>query len=228
MTGKQLVSDLKCPIEVVDSRLVTIALGLVGMAAARAAKAGKDMHEVMDHINQVIPAIHAYGVLDTLKYIAKGGRLGQAVTRLGSALPVKPILNIKDGVISPVGVARTRTKGIENLLERVRAVRNVEEVGISHSTSEDELGSFIEKLKAILPNIKPTIAKLGPALGAHGGPGTILVAMRQELGKTDADLGTGKKQMSLPSMQSIRDGIMQHLPKDTSHPFIYQCEAAQV
>ncbi|MGD0354915.1 MAG: DegV family protein [Dehalococcoidia bacterium] len=229
LRGRQLVQDMKCPIEVVDSRLVTIALGLLGMAAARAAQAGKDMHEVREQINQLIPAIQAYGVLDTLKYIAKGGRLGPAVSKLGSVLPVKPILNIKDGVIAPVGLARTRAKGIESLLDRIRSVRNVEEVGISHSTSEDELGSFIEKLKAILPNIKPpTISKLGPALGAHGGPGAILVAMRQELGKTDADLGAGKKQMSLPSMQSIRDGIMQHLPKDTGHPFIYQSQAAQV
>jgi DegV family protein with EDD domain len=228
LTGKQLVSDLKCPIEVVDSRLVTIALGLVGITAARAARAGKNMHEVMEQINQVIPAVRAYGLLDTLKYIAKGGRLGQAVTRLGSALPVKPLLVIKDGVLSPVGVSRTRAKGIDSLLDHIRSVRNVEEVGISHSTSEDELGSFLEKLKAVLPNIKPTIAKLGPALGAHGGPGAILVAMRQELGKTDADLGTGRKQMTLPSMQSIREGIMQHMPKDTSHPFSYQCKAAQV
>jgi DegV family protein with EDD domain len=228
LRGRQLVSDMGCPIEVVDSRLVTIALGLLSMAAARAAKAGKDMHEVREHINQLIPAIHAYGILDTLKYIAKGGRLGPAVSRLGSVLPVKPMLIIKDGMVSPIGIARTRSKSVEDLLERVRSWRNVEEVGISHSSGEDEIGSFIEKLKAILPNIKPTIAKLGPALGAHGGPGTILVAMRQELGKTDADLAVGKKQMSLPTMQSIKEGIRQRLPKDTSHPFIYQCEAAQV
>jgi DegV family protein with EDD domain len=228
LRGRQLVADMKCPIEVVDSRLVTIALGLLGMAAARAARAGKNMHEVMEHINQVIPSIRAYGVLDTLKYIAKGGRLGPAVSRLGSVLPVKPMLIIKDGMVSPIGMARTRSKSVEDLLERVRSVHNIEEVGISHSSGEDEIGSFIEKVKAILPNIKPTIAKLGPALGAHGGPGTILIAMRQELGKTDADLEAVKKQMSLPSMQSIRDGIRQHLPKDMSHPFVYQPEVAQV
>ncbi len=228
LRGRQMVSDMKCPVEVVDSRLVTIPLYLLGVAAARAASAGKNMHEMREYINQLIPAIHAYGVLDTLRYIAKGGRLGQAVTRIGSVLPVKPMLAIKDGVVSPIGMARTRNKSLEDLLDRVRAWRNVEEVGISHSTSEEEIGSFVDRVKAIFPNIKPTIAKLGPALGAHGGPGSILIAMRQELGKTDADLAAVKKPISLPSIQSIREGIMQHLPKDTSHPFVYQFEAAQV
>jgi len=186
------------------------------------------MHEMIDHINQLIPSIQAYGVLDTLKYIAKGGRLGPAVSRLGSVLPIKPMLVIKDGAVTPIGMARTRSKSLEDLLERVRAWRNVEEVGISHSSGEDEIGSFLDKIKAIFSHLKPTVAKLGPALGAHGGPGTILIASRQELGKTDADLAIGKKQMSLPSMQSIREGIMQHLPKDMQHPFVYQCEAAQV
>ncbi|MHB8086046.1 MAG: DegV family protein, partial [Dehalococcoidia bacterium] len=226
--GRHLVAEMKCPVEVVDSRLVTIPMGLLGMAAARAARAGKNMHEMMEHINQLIPSIQAYGVLDTLKYIAKGGRLGPAVSRLGSVLPIKPMLVIKDGAVTPIGMARTRSKSVEDLLERVRAWQNVEEVGISHSSGEEEIGSFVDKIKAIFPHIKPTISKLGPALGAHGGPGTILIASRQELGKTDADLAAGKKQMSLPSMQSLREGIRQHLPKDISNPFIYQREAVQV
>jgi len=215
--GKKLISVQKCPIQVVDSRLVTIPVTLVAMAAAKAATAGKSMQDILDHINRLIPAIRSYGMLDTLKYIVKGGRLGKASGLIGSLLPVRPILTIKDGALTPIGVARTRSGAIERLLERLRSVTNVKAIGISHSSPDEEVTSFAGKLKSFLPDIKPTIARLGPAIGTHGGPGTILVAMQQELGKMEADTETGRKKLvSLPSMQSIKDGILQRKQKDTT------------
>jgi DegV family protein with EDD domain len=217
LRGKDLVSTNKCPIEVVDSRLVTIPLALVAMEAARAAAAGKNMNDIKDLLSRLIPAVRAYGILDTLKYIVKGGRLNRASGIVGSLLPVRPILTIKDGSISPVGVSRTRSGAIERLLERLRSVSNVRAVGIAHSSPDEEIASFTDKLKAFVPDIKPMIAKLGPAIGTHGGPGTILVAMQQDLAAVESDTETGRRKIvSLPSLQSIKEGIMQRKQKDVT------------
>jgi DegV family protein with EDD domain len=218
LRGKELVSDKKCPIEVVDSRLVTIPLALLAMAAARVAASGKNMDEIQAYINRLIPAVRAYGILDTLKYIVKGGRLGKASGIVGSLLPIRPILTIKDGTITPVGAARTRSGAIAGLLERLKAIsNNVEAVGIAHSSPDEEMASFADKLKAFLPGIKPMIAKLGPAIGTHGGPGTILVAVQQDPASLEADTEAGRKKfVSLPSIQSIKDGILQRKQKDAN------------
>ena len=218
LQGKELVSNKKCPIEVVDSRLVTIPLALVAMAAARAASAGKNMDEIRDYINRLIPAVRAYGILDTLKYIVKGGRLSRASGIVGSLLPIRPILTIKDGMVTPVGASRTRSGAITGLLDRLKSIsNNVEAVGIAHSSPDEEVASFVDRLKAFLPDIKPTIAKLGPAIGTHGGPGTILVAMQQDITRIEVDADTGRRKFgSLPSMQSIKDGILQRKQKDAN------------
>ena len=213
--ARELVAGKTCPIEVVDSRLVTIPLALVALEAARSAAAGNPMEEVRDLVSRLIPAIRSYGILDTLKYIVKGGRLSKASTLVGSLLPVRPFLTIKDGSVIPVGVARTRSGAVEGLLERLKAVPNVTSVGISHSTSNEELASFTEKLKAFLPDIKPLIIKLGPAIGTHGGPGTILVALQQELAGTASDSEAGRKKLlALPSLQQIKESILQRRQKE--------------
>ncbi|MBN1376197.1 MAG: DegV family protein [Dehalococcoidia bacterium] len=224
LQGKELISNKRCPIEVVDSRLVTIPLALVAVAAARAAAAGKNMDEIRDYINRLIPVVRAYGILDTLKYIVKGGRLGKASGILGSLLPVRPILTIKEGTITPVGAARTRSGAIAGLHERLKSIsHNVEAVGIAHSSQDDELASFVDKLKAFMPDIKPMIAKLGPAIGTHGGPGTILVGVQHSLIKTEADTESKRRKFgTLPSMQSIKEGILQRKQRNADVFSLYK------
>lgn len=220
LRGKELVSNKKCPIEVVDSRLATVGLSLVAMAAGKAAAAGKNMDEIREQINRLIPAVRVYGMLDTIKYIVKGGRLGKASGILGSLLPIRPLLTMKDGLVTPVGASRTRNGAIEGILDRLKSVSNVKVIGIAHSSPDEEIASFADKIKAFLPDIKPMIAKLGPAIGTHGGPGTILVAVQQDI---DREGPTGRKKLvslpslpSMPSMQAIKDGIRQRRQKDTA------------
>ncbi len=219
LKGRELVSGKNCPVEVVDSKLVTIALGLVAIAAAKAARAGKTMQNTLDHVNEVIPCIRVYGFLDSLKYIAKGGRLGRAGPFLSSVLPVKPVLTMKDGSLAPTGVVRTRSKGIERLQELVRSTLHVKEIGIAHSADDQEIKSFIERLKSFLPDIRPTVTQLGPALGVHGGPGAILLAIQRESPAAGAGLEAGERKpaVSLPSLQSIRDSFAQRKSRGSGH-----------
>jgi DegV family protein with EDD domain len=216
MCGRDLVEGTKCRIEVIDSRFTTMALGLISVAAANAARAGKNMQTIIDNINVMIPRMRLYGVLDTLKYIVKGGRLGRISPLFSSMLPVKPLLAMKDGMITPTGVVRTKNKGMDHLVDMVKSTLHIKEIGISHSSADEEVKSFCERVKSILPDIKPTIAKLGPALGVHGGPGAFLIALQQEIGEA---VSGGEKEhkisVQLPSLQSIKESIMQRKPRDS-------------
>jgi len=98
--GKEMI-EKRCPIEVVDSQLITISLGLVNIAAVAVANAGGNLQQVLEEVKQAIPNIHLLGLLDTLKYLLLGGRIGRAKALLGSILNVKPLLTLKDGEVMP-------------------------------------------------------------------------------------------------------------------------------
>ena len=220
--GRSLMENKACPVEIIDSRFVTIALGLITIGAARAAQAGKDMQEIVAQVNALVPCMRVYGILDTLKYVMKGGRLGKAGPIISSILPIKPVLTMKDGTVAPIGAARTRIKAIERLCGLIASVPMVKELGIAHSTTEEELLSFVEKIKSILPDVKPVISKLGPALGVHGGPGSILVGIQQDIKAAAAAIESRERKItfSLPSLQSIKEGLRQRRKEDPGQPFI--------
>ena len=222
MQGRSLMENKGCPVEIIDSRFVTIALGLITIAAARAAQAGKDMQEIVVQVNALVPCMRVYGILDTLKYVMKGGRLGKAGPFISSILPVKPVLTMKNGTVAPIGAARTRIKAIERLCKLIASVPMVQELGIAHSTTEEEMRCFVEKIKSILPGIKPVISKLGPALGVHGGPGSILVGIQQDIKAVAAaiELRERKITFSLPSMQSIKEGLKQRRKEEPGQAFV--------
>jgi DegV family protein with EDD domain len=224
--GRSLMENRACPVEVIDSRFVTIALGLITIAAARAAQAGKGMQETVAQVNELIPCMRVYGILDTLKYVMKGGRLGKAGPIISSILPVKPVLTMKDGKVAPIGAARTRIKAIERLCGLIAAVPMVQELGIAHSTTEEELLSFVEKIKSILPEVKPVIAKLGPALGVHGGPGSILVGIQQDVKAAAAAIESRERKipLSLPSLQSIKERLQQRGKEEGGRPFVLRLD----
>ncbi len=226
--GRDMVENKACPVEIIDSRLVTIALGLITIAAAGAAQAGKSMQEIVAQVNALIPCMRVYGLLDTLKYVMKGGRLGRVGPIIGSVLPVKPVLTMKNGTVTPIGAVRTRAKGIERLCDLITSVPGIQKLGIAHSTSEAEINSFIDRLKSLLPGIDPVVGSLGPALGVHGGPGAILVAIQQDIEAAAAAIEAKERKisLSLPSLQSIKDGLRQRRKEEAGLPFSLRCDGA--
>jgi DegV family protein with EDD domain len=224
--GRSLMENKGCPVEVIDSRFVTIALGLITIGAARAAQAGKDMQEIVTQVNALVPCMRVYGILDTLKYVMKGGRLGKAGPIISSILPIKPVLTMKDGTVAPIGAARTRIKAMERLCGLIASVPMVQELGIAHSTTEEELLSFVEKIKSILPGVKPVIANLGPALGVHGGPGSILVGIQQDIKAAAAAIESRERKipLSLPSLQSIKERLRQRGKEEGGRPFVLRLD----
>jgi len=180
LQGREL-ARAGCRIEVIDSLSVTMGLGLIAMAAARLAEAGEGLQMVMEEIRQAIPNIRLLGVFDTLKYLLRGGRIGRAKALLGSMLNVKPLITMRDGELFPTGQVRTRSKGIERLFDLVKNTLNIQELAIVHSTTPDEADSLRERIGSIFDKKRIHIARLGPALGVHSGPGTLILALREKI-----------------------------------------------
>jgi len=183
LRGRQMVGP-GCRIEVIDSFLVSMGLGLTVMAAARLARAGESLQAVMDEIKQVILQIRMLAVFDTLKYVLLGGRISRARALVGTLLNVKTLLTMRDGELVQAGLARTRGKGVERLFDFAKNALNIQELAIVHSTTPDEASSLRKRIASIVDEGRIHIARLGPALGAHGGPGALIVALREKLSNT--------------------------------------------
>lgn len=179
LQGKELIKK-ECPIEVIDSQIVTMGLGMISIAAAKVANAGGSMQEVVDVVKQMIPRIHLLFTLDTLKYLAKGGRIGKAKALLGSILNVKPILAIKEGEVVPAGQVRSRSKGIDRLFDFVQSASNIQDLAIIYNTTPDEAQTLAERIASIFAKEKIMIARLGPALGVHAGPGALAITFAEK------------------------------------------------
>jgi DegV family protein with EDD domain len=175
-----------CPIEIIDSLAITGGLAMICLAAARAAKAGASMEEVVKIANEAVPEIHFMVLFDTLKYLAKGGRIGKAKGLMGAMLNIKPLIGLKDGEVVPLGKARSYSKGMEQQYEFIeKAVREgeIKELTVMHNTSKDEANALIERIAPMYPREKILTGEIGPILGTHGGPNMLVVAIHGKLTK---------------------------------------------
>ena len=176
LRAKEMVSE-KCPIEVVDSEMVSMGLGLIAIEAANIANSGKDFQQVVKEVKQLIPHTHVWALFDTLKYLAKGGRIGKAKSLLGSVLNIKPILTVKDGEMAPATQARSREKGIGLLYNFASNCTDIKDLSVMYTTTPDEAKILANRLGAIFDRDRIQIARLGSALGVHAGPGALAVAL---------------------------------------------------
>ena len=126
----------------------------------------------------MIPSIHVLGLLDTLKYLALGGRIGKVQALLGSVLSVKPMLIIKNGELVPAGRVRNRTKGINILFDFVKNAVDIQDLAIVYNTTPDEALALAGRMGSIFPEERIRLARLGPALGVHTGPDILFLALR--------------------------------------------------
>lgn len=169
--------EKKCRIEVIDSQTLLMGLGLIVIAAAKAAQAGAKLEQLADLVRRAISRSHVFMLLDTLKYLAKGGRIGKAQAFLGSMLSVKPILTIRDGEVHPVTRMRSRATGIDYLYNVVAGFPHIEELAVEYTTTPDEADKLMERLNPLFPQGRIYKATISPVLGAHTGPGVLSVSV---------------------------------------------------
>lgn len=202
VTGRQSFRG-KSRVEVIDSHSVTMGLGLMAILAAKEAQSGKAIDEVVEVVRSAIPRTHGMAMLETFKYALKGGRLGKGGGLLGSLVKVKPMLEIKEGWIRLCGVTRTRSIGMERLCEYAAKHLPIEDVAVVHSNAIREAESLAEQIRSISPQSRPVIAKLGSALGVHGGPQALVVVLRES--KIEAEKVAEKegkaKRFTLPTLR---------------------------
>lgn len=180
------MADTDCPIEVIDSCHASMGLGLITMAAAKVADESGDMGDVVRTVKDTAGRAECFPLLDTLEYLQRGGRIGKARAMLGALLKLKPIIIIRDGEVQPMGRARTFTKGITLLKDTARKLSPIEELCIIYSTTPDIAQEVADNLRDLLREGKePIIARFGPSLGTHVGPGSIGVCLLRAKSETN-------------------------------------------
>ena len=176
LTARESVSEV--PIEIVDSQTAVGAYGFVVLAAAKAAAAGKSLPEVLKAAKDVQKRVNLILTLDTLKYLAKGGRIGKAAHWAGTVLSIKPILEVPNttGTIEPLERVRSRPKAIRRLLElmqeRVSEGQRVH-VSIDHANVPEEADHLKSQLSSLFDCADIFINDWAPVAGVHCGPGVI-------------------------------------------------------
>ena len=171
--------ESRCPIEVIDSKFNSAGLGLVVLATARLAQTGAGLSEVVNEAYNAISQVRMYGMFETMKYLARSGRISKTIATASRILNVMPLLTFHNGDIVRAGLVRTINKGMEHVYNFVRSNIPVSELIIVHSAVEDRAERLKQRLKEFVPEERISIAELGAGLGVHGGPGVLLAAIRK-------------------------------------------------
>ncbi len=169
-------------IEILDSRSNCMQLGFAVLAAARAAKAGASIIEVVEQAAQVMKRSRFLFVPDTLEYLQKGGRIGGAAALLGSLFQIRPILTVIDGRTALLSKFRKKERALQAAVGIF--LTDVKEKGLGEAiihhinckSEAAELAALVrEKLGVNLP-----VCSIGPVIGLHVGPGTLGIAYYTE------------------------------------------------
>ena len=165
----------KIPVHIVDSESVSLGLGMMSLAAARAAEQGQDAQAILKRIDGIKQRLNVIFTVKTLEYLHKGGRIGGATAFLGSALDIKPILYINDGRIEPLEKQRTRIRSISRLLELMKEKAGAQpiHVAILHGNIPEEAQQLELLVRAQFNCAELITADMGPVIGVHAGPGTL-------------------------------------------------------
>ena len=162
-------------VRVIDSRSVTLGVGTIALAAARAAADGASIDEVEALARDRAAHTHVFGALDTLENLKKGGRIGNAKALLATALAIKPIVEVDDGEVGQAGKQRTRSKALKFLVDKVRSFDGeVHDLAVLQADCDD-VDEFVAMLQPLYDG-EIVVGDIGPVIGTHTGRGTIGVA----------------------------------------------------
>ncbi len=171
------VMKKKCRVELVISELAMMAEGLLVIAAAKAAKQGANLKELVELTRHNIARAEIRIAFDTLEYLKRGGRIGKAQALMGSMLGINPVLGIKDGEVFPFGRERSRAKALDYVYSFAAGYSHIEEMAVEDATTPDETEAFVKRLGAIFPSKKIYRSKVSPVIGTNVGPRVIGVAV---------------------------------------------------
>ncbi|MDI6709581.1 MAG: DegV family protein [Bacillota bacterium] len=175
--ARSMMAD--APIDVIDTRLTSTALALIVLAAAQAAAEGADHAAVLALCRRLVEKTHVYFMVDTLEYLQRGGRIGPAQAFLGSILSIKPVLCLKDGVVTPVEKVRGRAKALESLVRIVTEARGAQgspRCGVVWGNDAALRDQLLRQLNDALGEPPYVVCQAGAIIGSHVGPGVVGIA----------------------------------------------------
>ena len=166
------------PFHIIDARTATMAEGFVVLEAARCAEQGHSLEEVADCAERVIARVDLFATLEDLKYVHRGGRIGEAARLVGSQLKISPVLHLRDGEVKVAAVVRTRRKALLKILEltRDRVGNTPIHVSVFHGDAPREAAWMEERVRAQLNCVEFYLTEFTPVMGGHSGPGVVGLA----------------------------------------------------
>jgi len=177
--AEMVAVETKVPIEVLDSRSVSMGFGLPAEIIASEARSGASLADLKAHAESLLNRVRLYATLDTLEFLQRGGRIGRAQAIAGTLLSMKPILQVRDGQVLPLERVRTWGKALERIGQLVQQLGPLETLAVVGS-DESSRQMLIEIIRASWSGPIETSA-LGPVVGAHAGPGAAgVIAITRE------------------------------------------------
>ena len=177
LLAQEQLQDLE--VRVGDSLATSLGMGLIVLAAARAAAAGKSVDEVLAAAEDMRGRVHLLFAVDTLEYLHRGGRIGSAKWLMGSVLNIKPLLHLDEGTVKPLVQVRTKRRALARMLEvaeeRLEG-REMAEASVIDANSPEEGDSVAEQVRERFGITTVYRTTLSPAIGIHAGPGTVGLA----------------------------------------------------
>jgi DegV family protein with EDD domain len=170
-------------IKVVDSLSTSMGLGLIVIATARAAAEGKSLDEVVAVAEDMRDRVHILFTVDTLEYLHRGGRIGGAKRLLGTALNIKPLLQLEEGRIEALASVRTKRKALARMLDEAeerlggKPMAAAGVIDVDAVEEADEVAEQVRERFGVSPIYRTTVS---PCIGAHVGPGTVGIGFYAE------------------------------------------------
>lgn len=163
-------------ITVIDTRSVSLGLGLLVLQAARSARGGASRSAISEQVRADSLRLRLYATVPTLTYMARGGRIGQLRGLLGNVLKIVPIITLQDGEVAEYGKVRTFARAVDRLVQI--AISQIPSKGtarfaVLHAVAPDVAASIEQRIKDAVEPALLIVASVGPTVGTHAGPGVV-------------------------------------------------------
>lgn len=172
----------KGKVHVVDSKTISLGIGMIVLEAANSIRAGLTVGEVLQRIQEARDNTETLFTLDTLEYLRKGGRIGKVSGAIGSMLSIKPVVRVdEEGIYTSYGKVRTQEQALKSLEKAVVQLakgREVAKIMVAHGAGHAAASRLKERVEKLFNLEISLYTEVGPVIGVHTGPGTIgLVAL---------------------------------------------------
>lgn len=162
----------RIPVRVFDSLSVTMGQGLMVLAATDLVDGGAGVDQIFSELESLRTRTNVYGVLGSLDHLKRGGRIGGAAHLVGSLLSIKPVIEVREGLVEVESKQRTRARSLSYLADKVRGAGRLERLAVINGVADD-IGDLVDRLADVAPVHPLVMSELGPVVGSHAGPGTV-------------------------------------------------------